>query len=780
MLSAAAVAGLRFLFVGCNCMSDWVLSPVFDNLLLLWGLAAGMFALWIWGALVTRTTRRRRLALAGIRLAVILLALLGLLRPTLITKDMKPQRSTLVLLVDQSRSMLVTDAFGGQTRWDLLTKTLSEAWPVLRELSDSYEIKLYSFDSDLHTVDFQPERLKLPGAPDGPQTAIGSSLRDAIQSEAGKQLAGVFLLTDGAQNSQAPRDLPPQTATRELLSQGTPLYTVVFGQARAAGQNRDIAVTEAIGDREIFVKNQFSMTGSVRVDGYVNQAIPVDLLWESAPGGGKMASVAAKKVTAAQDGALLPIEFTYLPQVPGEFKVTLRATEMPGELVKSNNELSTFVTVLKGGLNVLYLEGELRVEQRFLRRALDSSPNIHVDYRYFDQYNEKEARGIDLSREFAKGTYDVVILGDIDSLVFRPQDLEALRDRVREGTGLLTLGGFHAYWLGGFNKTPLVQVLPFLTAASDNTLRQFPDQPTLTTRSDQHIFQPVQMQPAAPFGIQSPIMQLDSPEKNAAVWAKLPPLDGANILPALKPSAHVLAESTQGKPLLVSQEVEAGRVLCFAGDSTWHWFMKGHPLEFKRFWRQAIFWLARKSPDEAVSIQLDQRRFSPGGRVDFAAAARGADGLPIIDAAFTAEVIRPDGVKRPIALGRAAEKATGSFVDTSLAGDYTLIVSATEKGRPLGQARARFLVYEQDLELTNSAARPDLLASLATMTQAVGGKALTPEQLSSVFKELQAKPRQALVEREEKHTPWDKWPFLALFIGLLSTEWFLRKKWGLV
>ena len=59
--------------------------------------------------------------------------------------------------------------------------------------------------------------------------------------------------------------------------------------------------------------------------------------------------------------------------MPGEHKITLEAVVQPGELVTTNNELSTFVNVLKGGLNVLYIEGALRVEQKFIRLALDSS-----------------------------------------------------------------------------------------------------------------------------------------------------------------------------------------------------------------------------------------------------------------------------------------------------------------------------------------------------------------------------------------------------------------------
>ena len=49
-------------------------------------------------------------------------------------------------------------------------------------------------------------------------------------------------------------------------------------------------------------------------------------------------------------------------------------------MVSTNNELSTFVHVLKGGLRVLYIEGfPPRVEQRFLVRSLTVAPDVHID-----------------------------------------------------------------------------------------------------------------------------------------------------------------------------------------------------------------------------------------------------------------------------------------------------------------------------------------------------------------------------------------------------------------
>jgi len=84
------------------------------------------------------------------------------------------------------------------------------------------------------------------------------------------------------------------------------------------------------------------------------------------------------------------------------------------------------------------------------------------------------------------------------------------------------------------------------------------------------------------------------------------------------------------------------------------------------------------------------------------------------------------------------------------------------------------------LELDNAAADPTLLASLAEMTKAAGGQSLAPEELPDLLRRMLEKPPELEVEVQTKKTPWDTWPFFLLFVCLISTEWYLRKKWGLV
>lgn len=719
----------------------------------------------------SKASRGKRRALLLIRAAVVLLLVFGLLRPTIVYTQSRKQSATFVVLADQSRSMRVADAFGNQTRWQALRRALEDSRDSLADLAERLEVRAYAFDAEAKTLAVEEGKIPLGEQPLGQQTAIGLALEQVLRREAGKRLAGVLLLSDGAQRAVAGRDTPPQIPARQLANQGFPLHTVAFGQPRGPADARDVALSDLQANDPVFVKNEIAAKALAKFDGYTNENITFELLFETAPG--KMTVVDGAPIRPRSSGEQLPVELHYVPEAPGEFKLTLRGVSPPGELITSNNELSTFVTVRKGGVNVLYLEGGHPIEAKFLRRSLDGSPDVRVEYHWIDA-QAPATRPPELGDAFRPGKFDVYILGDLDSSVFEPAELAELAKTVKAGAGLIMLGGFHSFGPGGYQATPLAEVLPVQMGALE---RQQFDEPIA---ADLHLPGPIRIVPTET-GEQSRIMLLAGPERNRQAWQSLPPLEGANRFRGLSSLANVLATSTGNEktPLLVAQTIGNGRVLAFAGDSTWRWCMRGHETEHKRFWRQIVLWLAKKdeSHDANVWLRLASRRFQPGQRVEFHCGADTAEGEPIADAEFQLTVKRPDGSQQGVRTSRQGTEQTGAFLDTDLAGDYTVEVVATRGGQRLGAAGARFLVYEQDLELENPAADPALLASLSNLT---GGRVLAPEQLPPFLEELRKRPLATVVETETRATPWDTWPFLLALVGLLTTEWALRKKWGLV
>jgi len=759
-------------------MPELYLYPIADSYLLVAAITAVLLALLALRPSGGRLSNHRRWALLALRAGVIALLVIAMLRPTIVYTEIRKQPATLVMMVDRSKSMSVGDGVGGATRWQELQQCLADATPALARLAKDFEIKAYAFDAQVQAVPVEGGNLLLEQSPDGPQTAIGASLDDVLRLEAGKRLLGVVLFSDGAQRAIAPRDLPPQTAAARLKHLGVPLFTVPFGQARGLGQVQDVALRELIVGEAVFVKNELVVGGQVRADGYVNRELTVRLLFETAPG--KMEVVAQQTVRATADGQLLPVRFTYVPETPGEFKLTLEAVPQPGELVTTNNQLSTFVTVLKGGLNVLYLEGGLRVEQRFLRRALDAAQEIKVDFVRLDP-RRPETRPGDFPERFKPGKYDVYIIGDLDSKAFQPGELSDLAEAVGRGAGLIMLGGIHSFGPGGYADTPLARVLPVRMEASE---RQQLDAPV---RRDVHLPGPVPMQPTS-IGLLRYVLSLAaSREETLTTWKRLPPLDGANLFQSagLAPGAEVWIDDGKNHPLLVAHQYGDGRVLAFAGDSTWRWVLNGFGSAHSRFWLQVVLWLARKDqPTEgAVHIKLANRRFAPGQRVEFTLETESPTREKLADVDYQVRVQlprKPDSPEpqyEPVRTVAQGTQAIGSFRNTATAGDYAIEVTAARQGQPLGSARARFLVFEQDIELDNAAADVGLLQNLAAIT---GGEMIAPEQLAELIDRLANQPENLEIPQETKLTFWDRWSFFLTLVGLLSVEWYLRKRWGLV
>jgi hypothetical protein len=485
-----------------------------------------------------------------------------------------------------------------------------------------------------------------------------------------------------------------------------------------------------------------------------------------------MEEVARTTVQTAAETGEESVRLAWTPKALGERKLTLQVDPQDGEVVITNNQLSTFVTVVDGGLKVLYLEGALRVEQRFLRRVLAASPDMQVDFRWISS-SRRDRWPVELGRDLAVD-HDVFLIGDLDAAAVRPADLEKIRERVNQGAGIGLLGGFHAFEAGGWAGSALGPLVPF---QPDRLARQPFDEPV---REGLHLRGPLTMLPDPRFGGVSILRLGDAGADARAAWEKLPPLAGANRLGQLTSTAKPLAVTADGQPLLVAREYGAGRVLAFAADSTWRWAMQGAAEEHRRFWRQLVLWLARKDDAEADSLwlRLAQRRISPGSPLEFDAGIMGPEGQPRVDVPLEAAVISPAGQSRPVRMVPAGETFSGTVSAGDDPGDWTLVVRGRLPGvaEPLERS-ARFTVFRQDLELANPRANPLLMRQLAETT--TGGVRL-PEELPGIFEEIAARPAEYESREQWSFTPWDTWPMLLLLAGCLTAEWYLRKKWGLV
>jgi len=777
-------------------VSEWNVDPVGGP----W--FAGATALLVLLALLVgpagkRLPRNRRITLLALRTGTALLLLFAMWRPTLVATETHKLPGSLVVMLDSSRSMQISDSLGNRSRWDAMKSVLESAHQQLRELSESWDLKFYQFDETITAVPLVDGQVELPEQADGPQTAIGSALADVLDREAHQRIVAVLLLSDGAQRAFAPRDVPPQTAVRRLAIDGIPLYTFPFGQP-GLGLQSDLRVDDLLVNDTVFAETPITVRAMLGADGYANQTYKVHLLWESVSG--EMEVVDTHEILIKNNQRRIPLLFTHTPLVPGEYKVSVQIADPSeggpeGELVTANNVQSTFVSVLKGGVNVLYLVGATRIgggptlEPRFVRNALAAHANINVRYELLNYRKQR----LDIRAALAAGKYDVFLLGDVDISALNSASWEQIVEAVDNGAGLAMLGGFHSFGPGGFRGSPLAPLLPVRMGRAER--QNFGEPP----RQDMHLRGPLRMTPTLLGGKMHPILQLAdatesapkrAPEKGGRSlfsWTELPPLDGANRLERnrIMPTGQILAETADASrhPLLVIGAWGGGRTLAFAGDSTWRWPMEGYAEAHRRFWRQLVMWLARKddADGQSVWVRLDSRRAQRGSRVNFSFGALNEQRQPLTTVQFDVQVEQPDGTTIQLRASQRGEKQVAHFAKTAAPGDYRVTVAATDAdGQLLGTAQARFTVPDRDMELDQPAAERTLLASLANLTGDAGGQGLAPESLPDLLKQLQSRTKEFEEEIRQQQTLWDTWPLFLMLVGLLSSEWYLRKRWGLV
>lgn len=769
-------------------MQHWHISPITEQYfgsgayLLVALIAIALLAAWTASIFFTRLSPPRRIVLASLRLALIFILIFVLLRPSHIVTENEKQSATLLLLLDKSRSMQIQDTSSGSSRWQQMRKLLSTLKEPLSRMRDEKEIEVnfYAFDRGATAIELDGF-LKQTALPSGSESAYGNSMQDVLRKEDGKRLLGMILIGDGAEQTVGITETDPASVARLLDRLGCPLYTVPFGDRKDKGQIRDIEVTSMPDDFVVFAKNRVPVQGTLRISGYLNRDLPLQLVLETSDG--KEEIVGTIQVRQSDTLTEVPFEFDYTPTQPGRYKIVVRAPPQDGEVTTDNNELPAVLTVLEGGIRVLYVEGEIRREQRFLRRALAASPDMDISLLTLNPQERDSWPRMDLANYFKPGVYDVVVLGDVDSRAFfpgsadRPADLQLLRDAVLQGQGLLMLGGWHSFRAGGYHLTPLAEVAPVkMDRRIDRFVIQQFDEPIDQTL---HIPGPLVMQPSVPWGAQSEIMQIAAEGDNLQAWRRLPPLTGANRFRGIKTGARVLADDGKGDALLVTAE-PGGRVAAFAGDSTWRWVMNGFADSYRRFWRQVILWLARKEEQKVndIWITLDQRRFTPGQRIPFEAGIKNESVSDKKDT-LIARLVGPDGRSREVSLARTGANFSGTIRNCEVPGNYTLTV-AVQGEETDRKDSTQFFIYTKDRELAGSTSDASMLKSIANQTKDLGGKVVPPEQLKDWIEEVIETP----VEMEQKikvsMSFWDKWYVLVFFVGLITAEWCLRKVWRLV
>lgn len=789
-------------------MTTITLDPIFES----WPLMVGMAIVLLGVPFLVRihgdeVTDSRRRILIALRLASALLLLLCALRPALLTTDSQPTRATLAVLIDDSRSMTLPadgQVDGDKTRWQVQQQMWQTLAPALSEWDESLDLRVLAYSgrvTEVAAAELDSASTDSPQlTPSGNATDLAAALSAALRTAAGQPLAGVVLMGDGVHNPPrnsragapdgsipaANAEQPsgpvssgdPQNAARTLAALDVPIWAIPIGPPGDADQVRDVEIDELTQSLSVFAGNDFDLDFVVRTRALMGVEVPVRVWLTNEEDPQQREEVAIRRVTAERSIDSRAVKITLTAPQAGSYRIEVAADRQDGETFLANNSQYAFVDVRSGGGRVLYLEGQPRPEQTFIRRSLRRFPDLEITYRWISQDTSAQWP-IDLGDLLKPGKFDIYIIGDLPASAIGEKQWESLATAVDAGTGLVAIGGLQAFDAGGYGASPLVRVLPIQMANQPAGELQIPGdiKPKLT--------------------VVHPITSLSSTDPSLAAqqsaWDKLPPLVGANRLgpPRVAPGISVLLQTPEQSPLLVVGEYGGGRVAAFGGDSTWRWWRRGDDESHRRFWRQMILWLLNRDDDSSVDIAIDlsQRRFEVGDQATWRVTHSATN-----DAKLNIQIVAADGgvidipsdsmVQETSAAagvdGEARSTLQGT-VATLPAGIYRLRATLAASDQ---SAEKTFQVLDNDRELARPFADLTYMNQLSAQTTASGGASYMPSQIQELIDRIAELRRTSSSPIVAKHRLGDTaataWPLFLAILILISTEWILRRKWGLV
>lgn len=715
-----------------------------------------------------------RAGLAALRVALLGVLVFSLFQPSLILSTVVPQQNFVGVLIDDSRSMQLAD-MDGAPRTEFVREAFApEESELLEALSERFVLRFFRF-SDV------ADRIEGPGALtwDGTHTHLGEALDAAREELAGVPLSGLVLVTDGADNS----DRPVTEALVPLQAQGVPVFTVGLGEEAVAP---DIELGRVEMSRAVLEGSSLMVDVVVTQQGFGRATVPVIVEDDTR-------ILAEEDVTLGPDGEPVVARIHFQMDLAGTRRVRFRIPAQDGERVAENNAREVQIEVRDEREKILYFEGEPRYNVKFMRRAVADDENLQLVVLQRTAESKFLRLEVDDAEELAGGfprtreelyRYRALVLGSVEASFFTHDQLQMIADFVSErGGGLLALGGRDAFAEGGWEGTPVEDVLPVVMEEArggpEGFLAEFHVMPTPAGEAHAAI----QLQASGEGDGAGE--EGGEAARTRARWEALPPVTAVNRLTRVKPGATTLLAGTseelaEPQVVLAHQRYGRGKALALTVQDAWLWQMHADvPLEdqsHETFWRQTLRWLVDGVP-EAVAVRLEHERVERGEGVRLVATVGDSTYIEVNDARVEARVTAPSGDVEVVPVEWTVEE-DGEYAAEIVPreeGEYQIEVVATRDSLTLGSDVTRLHAAPSQEEFFGGGRRTGLLQRIADET---GGRFYTPGDVASLPEDINVTG--AGVTLVEERDLWDMPVLFFLMIVLMGAEWGLRRMRGLV
>lgn len=482
-------------------------------------------------------------------------------------------------------------------------------WQIAQELLTRPPVSLIDTIATQHAVDLvgfsqriEPLSAEQVASPSAPPSVRGAFTDLRLPMERALErgdpnrppVMAVVLLTDGQHNW----GLSPVGPASDLGKAGVPVFPVVVGADRPP---KDVAITAVDAPRAVFKGSEVPVEVRVQVQGVEPRELLIQLHREGHP---------PLEERLFHDGRTTQYTVKFQPRLDevGRQTLVVAARAEPGELLQENNRRPIVVNVADETADVLLVDGEARWEFHYLHTALMRDRSMKLQSVVFSQPRLGQVPEEELSligypatqlppERDALNHFDCIILGDVSPEQLPLSERQRLERYVSERGGTLVI-------LAGKRFMPRAFSLGTRAADTDPLERLLPVSDLREVRPPEGF--PVRLTAE---GRLSSFLQLDSTlDRSDRIWADLPRHFWGTVGKA-KPGAVTLAWYAAGdddQERSAEQQREAaliarhfygfGRVLFVGIDSTWRWRFKTGDQFHHKFWGQVIRWAASDKP----------------------------------------------------------------------------------------------------------------------------------------------------------------------------------------
>ncbi|MHC4351377.1 MAG: glutamine amidotransferase [Planctomycetota bacterium] len=686
------------------------------------------------------------------KVLIVLLLVLAYFDPvrTVIQKPKKDKK--IMVLVDSSSSMDCEDEPGVSraARGDGLSRRLTE------QLSSLIDIETSHFDMDVHGPgDAAPATDQVRG------TNLAKSLVTVAETANDTEYMAAILLTDGGDE-----------LVRNPRFPQVPLHVASVGTSPETWN--DLAIADVTAPTIVEAGGKLDVSADILAR-FASRDFETKV---------QMARVRLEEKQQDEwqvrgseyvrfDNPKTPARFSVAaPAEPGAKIFRINVQGMPGELSELNNTRNFELEVREDTLHVLFFAQELGWDFTMIRKELARDPSVEltalfrVSEQRFVVQGSRQPGDEQLEAGFpkTKGVLDLfkcVIVGSFGASQWRPDQLKALSDYVRDGGAVIFLGGEKSFGRGGYAGTSIESLFPWRISAAQSEFQvgQF----SVTV-------------PAAAMAntIIAETARIISQEEAVSV-------ESVNVEGPVKTGAVTLLEASvagRSVPLISMQRFGEGQTMGIATNTLWKWRRASAELieAHGHFWRQAVKNMTGwEEGQRFISVAWDQEQYNPGdsavatiriaGRHDAGKLNLKADST--VEGKTTAVSVEP-------VMGRE-NTFTAEVVFTRRA-EYAFELQALVGEQVLESYQRKIAVGTKLNEGANLEVDHAFLSSLASQ----GGGMYFPEsQFESLIGTLRSQLLGRVVSMEIPLIQ-DKFVYILIFVGILMLEWIIRRKMNLL